>query len=582
MKTIYTAVFCLFFISAASAQAPGQPYFPETANGASNIPYQYHSLKWQNPGDVVYNEVYLGFDSSKVTNLDPSSLFISGYPSTVFDSVLIDTQLFYPTRYFWCVVEYNADGSAQGETWYFNTSSPFIDYVKADDFSFGLGKWSITSSGCGWQLENENGYLLPDPSTGKVLAADAFICGAISSVANFEIAEDMQYMAGATLDFNSDLSLFSSADNANVDMSTDGGATWSLLWQPDGSNRNEHVSVILFDQNGVNDTIYTVQIRFYISMPGPDGWWAIDNVAIQAYDGLLTHNHPYITSVNVNYENGPKSVLKWQQPIPAPGDIIQRKQGTPLSNTAYETIADIQGANYNTFIDSTINDSSIYTYRIGIPEMSYWYIYSNEATAYAFPPVPVELMSFSGKASGYDIQLNWITATETNNRGFMIERKGLEEKSDQWNNISFIKGNGTTAQSKSYSYIDKNLPAGNYQYRLKQIDFDGSSDYSRVVEVSIDSPGEFSLAQNYPNPFNPETNLSYVIGHSSFVSIRVYDVLGNEVALLVNEVKQAGKYALKFDGSNLASGIYIYRIKAVPTDAVSGDFTASKKLILLK
>ena len=317
-------------------------------------------------------------------------------------------------------------------------------------------------------------------------------------------------------------------------------------------------------------------------MPGPDGWWAIDNVAIQAYDALLTHNHPYITSVKVNYGNGPKSVLKWHQPIPLPHEIVQRKQGTPLSNTAYETIAVIQGSNTNTFIDSTIIDSSIYTYRIGIPEMFSWYVYSNEATAYAFPPIPVELISFNGKAVGPDILLNWITATETNNRGFEIERKETGEKTGQWETISFIKGNGTTAESKLYSYIDKNVAAGNYQYRLKQIDFDGSSDYSRVVEISIDSPEEFSLAQNYPNPFNPATNLSYVIGHSSFVTLKVYDVLGNEAAVLVNETKPAGRYTLKFDGSNLASGIYFYRIKAVPIDGSSGDFSAVRKLILLK
>ena len=101
-------------------------------------------------------------------------------------------------------------------------------------------------------MENENGYLLPDPSTGKVLAADSYICGGgVSSTAIFETAQDMQYMYGATLEFNSDVSLFSSADLAYVDMSTDGGATWSSVWQPDGLNRNEHVSVILFDQNGI-------------------------------------------------------------------------------------------------------------------------------------------------------------------------------------------------------------------------------------------------------------------------------------------------------------------------------------------
>ncbi len=584
MKTIYTTVFCLFFISAASAQAPGQPAFPETAIGASNVTYQYHSLKWQNPGNVVYNEVYLGFDSAKVTNLDPSALFISGYPSTVFDSVLINTQLYYPTRYFWCVVEYNGDGSAQGETWYFNTNSLFLDYVKADDFSFGLGKWSISNStGCGWQLEEDNNYTLPDPSTREVLTADATLCGGLlNSTAAFEVAEDMQYMFGAKLDFDSDWYTINPVDFAEVEMSTDEGATWSLIWLQFGtSDRNKHISLLLFDQNGIIDTTYRVQVRFRTLQNGPGSWWAIDNVAITGEDAILTHNHPYIYYAGVDFVSELKTVLTWQQPLPAPGDIIQRKQGTPLDAGDYETIAVIQGSSTNTFIDSTVTDSSIYTYRVGLFEAG-WLVYSNEATAYVFPPIPVELIKFEGQSYNSGARLNWITATETNNRGFEIDRRETLEKSSQWEIVSFIKGNGTTAETKTYSYIDKNLPAGNYQYRLKQIDFDGSFNYSGIIEVSIDSPGDFSLAQNYPNPFNPVTNLSYVIGHSSFVTLKVYDVLGNEAAVLVNGERPAGRYTIKFDGSNLSSGIYFYRIKAVSLNGSSGDFTAVKKLILLK
>jgi hypothetical protein len=192
--------------------------------------------------------------------------------------------------------------------------------------------------------------------------------------------------------------------------------------------------------------------------------------------------------------------------------------------------------------------------------------------------VPVELVSFTASTLERSVVLNWSTSTETNNKGFEVEKVSLnlpEKETSGWDQIAFAQGNGTTTEQHSYSFKDENLTAGKFQYRLKQIDFDGTYKYSNAIEVDIDQPGEFYLAQNYPNPFNPITNLSFVIGHSSFVTLKVYDILGNEVATLVNEEKPAGRYTIEFDGYNLASGIYYYQIKA-------GSFTAVKKLILLK
>ena len=189
---------------------------------------------------------------------------------------------------------------------------------------------------------------------------------------------------------------------------------------------------------------------------------------------------------------------------------------------------------------------------------------------------PVELTSFTVSINQNSVTLNWQTATETNNQGFQIERrKTQDERSDKWNAIGFVNGNGTTTEPQSYSFIDKNLETGKYQYRLKQIDFDGSFEYSNIIEVEIYSPTEFSLSQNYPNPFNPATNIQYAISSRQLVTLKVYDVLGKEVAILVNEEKPAGSYDVEFNASNLASGIYCYQLKA-------GDFIQSKKMILLK
>ena len=192
--------------------------------------------------------------------------------------------------------------------------------------------------------------------------------------------------------------------------------------------------------------------------------------------------------------------------------------------------------------------------------------------------VPVELVSFAAVSSGNRVQLKWTTATESNNKGFEIERKvGSKQQAvgNKWQTIGFVRGNGTTAQPNNYSFQDGSVQEGTYQYRLKQIDFDGSFKYSDIVEVLIDQPAEFSLFQNYPNPFNPTTKISWQSPVGSWQTLKIYDVLGNEVKTLVNEFKPAGKYEVEFDGSNLASGIYFYRLTA-------GKFSAVKKLILVK
>jgi hypothetical protein len=161
-----------------------------------------------------------------------------------------------------------------------------------------------------------------------------------------------------------------------------------------------------------------------------------------------------------------------------------------------------------------------------------------------------------------------------------------------WEEIGFVPGFGTTTEPRSYSFIDvlsltPNLPAGRQglthtlRYRLKQIDFDGSFEYSDVVAVEIISPVKFSLEQNYPNPFNPTTKIKYTVPvtlsevEGSLVTLKVYDVLGNEIATLVNEEKPAGSYEVEFDGNNLPSGIYFYQLQA-------GQFTQTKKMLLIK
>ncbi|HEY6626895.1 MAG TPA: T9SS type A sorting domain-containing protein, partial [Ignavibacteriaceae bacterium] len=139
----------------------------------------------------------------------------------------------------------------------------------------------------------------------------------------------------------------------------------------------------------------------------------------------------------------------------------------------------------------------------------------------------------------------------------------------------YVAGFGTTTEPKSYSFIDSKLETGSYTYRLKQIDFDGSYEYSYEIIVEIEIPLEYALEQNYPNPFNPSTKISYTIPENGFVKLAVYNLLGEEVATVVNSFQKADKYEVNFNASGLSSGIYVYKIE-------SSNFSASRKLVLMK
>lgn len=195
--------------------------------------------------------------------------------------------------------------------------------------------------------------------------------------------------------------------------------------------------------------------------------------------------------------------------------------------------------------------------------------FTDENTA----PLPVELSSFTGKADGKEVKLNWVTKTEINNYGFNVERKVND---GQWNSLTFIKGNGTSNSPKEYSYSDKDLFAGGskFQYRLMQVDTDGKFEYSDIVEVEI-LPTKFELSQNYPNPFNPSTTIQFSLPKATQLKINIYNMLGELVETLAEGTYEAGYHKVTFNASNFPSGIYIYRIE-------SNAFTQVRKMVLIK
>ncbi len=186
---------------------------------------------------------------------------------------------------------------------------------------------------------------------------------------------------------------------------------------------------------------------------------------------------------------------------------------------------------------------------------------------------PVELISFIANVTNSTVELNWQTATEINNYGFDIERTLLYDIN--WTKIGFVSGNGNSNIINNYCFTD--IPSGgeNFIYRLKQVDNNGSFEYSPEVNVVLNIPADFVVKQNYPNPFNPTTNIEYSIPADNKVTVKIYNTLGMEIAVLLNEFKQAGTHNVEFNAANLSSGVYFYEI-------TSGNFTQTKKMILIR
>jgi len=194
--------------------------------------------------------------------------------------------------------------------------------------------------------------------------------------------------------------------------------------------------------------------------------------------------------------------------------------------------------------------------------------------------LPVELTTFAATATSDNIQLNWTTATEIDNYGFEILRQAClpegKAQNDRWSLLGFVEGHGNSNSPKEYSFVDESVFPGFYQYRLKQIDTDGSFAYSEIIEIQFGVvPTKYVLEQNYPNPFNPTTVISYSIPTASNVSVKVFDVLGNLITTLVNQNQEAGNYKINFNSGGLSNGVYFYKIQA-------GSFIAINKMLLLK
>lgn len=232
--------------------------------------------------------------------------------------------------------------------------------------------------------------------------------------------------------------------------------------------------------------------------------------------------------------------------------------------------------NFNSDVSSPISASSL-NYPISLfvdnANSHIWIpdVYNHRVLRYGVSPLPVELVSFTSVVKPGKVELNWSTATEVNNAGFAVEKY----INNSWNQIGYVKGNGTTTSPKQYSFTD-NTAEGKYQYRLKQIDHDGSFVYSNVIEAAVTTVGDYKLSQNYPNPFNPSTSISFAMKTREHVTLTVHNTLGQIVETLFDGIANENEvYNITFNANNLSSGTYFYTLHSATRNEV-------KKMILMK
>lgn len=320
--------------------------------------------------------------------------------------------------------------------------------------------------------------------------------------------------------------------------------------------------------NGIGNAYGTIATSnngqvVFVMWQGPEWTGTIGSSPYNIYpgDGGGNTGPAYYTDIyyNVSYDGG----QTWSG-----AGIIQGDPGVQESYPVLAADLEIAGnqatAHYIYYIDP-IPGTSLFAGGNSFDPNGAWY---HNTYTWTDPQIPVELGSYSSMVNDGEVTLLWNTVTETNNSGFEVKRN--DEK------IGFVEGSGTSTKIHNYTFTDNIVETGNYEYKIIQVDYDGTKDLLFKLMINVDlTPSEFSLLQNYPNPFNPSTKIKFTVAEKSFVKLKVYSVLGQEIKTLVKEEKSPGKYSVDFDAGDLPSGTYIYTIQA-------GNFSSSKKMILLR
>lgn len=322
--------------------------------------------------------------------------------------------------------------------------------------------------------------------------------------------------------------------------------------------------------------------RATLLIPPTDHIVMLNNIIINPSGGLALRSYTDSAFESSDYNNFYNGGIS---PLINSDDTLYNSVTEYYNATGFDEHSNSFAVNFVSHVDFHLAGNSIGDQRlIGIPtnlvtddidghmrNPLYPYKGADEADV----PLPVEFSSFTSTSAANSVDLIWTTNSEINNGGFDIERKWAQNK--EWEKVGFVNGNGTTNSPNSYEFKDRNLLPGNYNYRLKQIDLNGNFEYHNLSdEVIIGTPKNFQLDQNYPNPFNPTTRISFELPEEGRTSLVIYDMLGKEVIKLVNnENKSAGRYTVEFNGSNLSSGVYFYRLE-------SNKFEQTMRMVLIK
>ena len=451
------------------------------------------------------------------------------------------SDIFFDATYSVPWYRYN-DGTDWHQVWYEDEQSINIKYDNVKSLNLaGTGMWALSYDGAYTGMWNALKTSFASTPNSEYTSLDNFE----SSVGHFD--KSLTY-SGSTVGIDAASSSAQSVEEAN-----NGWGSLKLVLK-DNASVSTAWTVRCLSGSG------TISSNISLSSTGHIGLW------------LKTSSAPSGAQIAVTIDDGASSTEISPKLTIANNDTW----------TLYEW--DLQSAGWSSFSggNGTISGSAVTIDAIMFyaPNASAdWTIYFDDVSFNPNGALPVELTNFNCSINGSDILLSWNTATELNLALFEVERN---KDNSSFMKIGSVNANGNSNSLKEYSYKDNNLVAGNYQYRLKMVDTDGTSKYGPIIEAEINRPKEYALYQNYPNPFNLSTTINYAIPMDSKVVLVVYRINGEKVAEMVNEMQTAGSYNIPFSATGLASGTYLYRLQVYPTAGGAGEFVQTKKMILLK
>jgi photosystem II stability/assembly factor-like uncharacterized protein len=574
---------------------------------------------------VNYNHGTIYLSGTISPTSAPNPIYISTNLGVSWDTLNISQSQIVPASYYGIDVNSNvavfAGQHGQINSLIGNTITSYTSNYKTgminDIWANGLGK--IVTAGGGSQVGNTNDQMMYSLDSGKTFQIASMNPTTSSIMRSLKMVnENIGYVAG---------------DFGAVYKTTDGGVNWLKLTTPAPSGHGLRVDFIDANTGWVfSFTGITGASQMWKTTNGGSTWTTqsfstsiVDDNKIRNscmvnanYGWVLTNKYPWKTTdggetwIQQYYQNDYSSngyqiqmfdTLKGYISTSSGGRIHRTTDGGASWDSLYSSsygalwsgmvwkdfnVGMVAGHN-NTWLTTDagatwnyqlLGGNTYYNLFCTVTDVTTFYVVGGGGDIHRWSDfvVPVELTSVTASVKESNVTLLWKTSTEVNNKGFSIERKSFN---DEFKTIGFVKGNGTTTNISTYSFTDMNVPNGNYNYRLLQIDYDGTSKYYNVPEDITVNLSQFILAQNYPNPFNPATYISYGLPFESEVKLEIFDITGQRITFLVNEVQNAGYYKVVLQRDDLSSGVYFYMINAQEKNG-SRSFRSVKKMILLK